>query len=168
MSLLTLATKDTIEQLREVDWFTAVGNKPALPENWQTRLIFCDSWVEAVYHCSKTSWENLRLNANDVIYSEVRQQSPEVSRHWNEVVGELRPIVNDLVGSKTRVVVEVHKLPVKFVHVVRWDVLGILLEAQYGEFLKTNFYVPLGNWYLEGHFPCGWEGEYPDGKLIVF
>ena len=34
---------------------------------------------------------------------------------------------------------------------------------------KDRFFVDvLMKWYRLGHWPCGWDGHYPDGKLIVF
>ena len=32
----------------------------------------------------------------------------------------------------------------------------------------NGFFLSLMEWYKRGHWPCGWEGTYPDGKLIVY
>lgn len=36
----------------------------------------------------------------------------------------------------------------------------------------NGYFSPLWNEimniYLDGGFPCGWEGEYPQGQLVVF
>lgn len=31
-----------------------------------------------------------------------------------------------------------------------------------------NFFRSLIPWLERGHWPCGWEGDYPDGKLIIW
>jgi hypothetical protein len=31
-----------------------------------------------------------------------------------------------------------------------------------------TFFTDLMKWYRLGHFPCCWEGKYPEGKLIVY
>ncbi len=33
---------------------------------------------------------------------------------------------------------------------------------------SPDFFTNLIEWYRLGHWPCGWEGEYPKGKLIVY
>jgi hypothetical protein len=30
------------------------------------------------------------------------------------------------------------------------------------------FFVDLIDWYRAGHWPCGWDGTYPEGRLIVY
>ena len=53
-----------------------------------------------------------------------------------------------------------------------------LLDSIFGDFSKIIFndYLKLNNVffenilqvYLAGGWPCGWEGEYPEGRLVVF
>jgi hypothetical protein len=31
-----------------------------------------------------------------------------------------------------------------------------------------GFYLTLMHWYRMGHWPCGWQGAYPAGRLIVY
>lgn len=46
-------------------------------------------------------------------------------------------------------------------------VLGIM-ENEYDEFGVDNFFRACLKVLLQGHLVCGYEGEYPRGKLIVF
>jgi hypothetical protein len=41
-------------------------------------------------------------------------------------------------------------------------------ECEYFEHLKTNDTQILFDWLVQGHLPCGWEGDYPYGKLIIY
>jgi hypothetical protein len=61
-----------------------------------------------------------------------------------------------------------HKLPKEFVGCLQWCVLHALLEAEFQRHVKTRFNTGIVAWYLKGHYPCGWEGSYPEGRLIVF
>jgi len=33
---------------------------------------------------------------------------------------------------------------------------------------ETEVFYEMWYWYQAGHWPCGWEGEWPQGRLIVF
>jgi hypothetical protein len=33
---------------------------------------------------------------------------------------------------------------------------------------KCFYFLELFEVYEAGHFPCGWKGEWPAGKLVVF
>ncbi len=37
-----------------------------------------------------------------------------------------------------------------------------------GDLEAKQFWLNLVGFYLEGHWPCGWYGRFPRGKLIVF
>lgn len=47
-----------------------------------------------------------------------------------------------------------------------WDAGGAAYQIAMGN--KDGFYIKLMDWYRKGHWPCGWEGEYPKGLLIVY
>ena len=51
---------------------------------------------------------------------------------------------------------------------VRLEIVGFGMEQEYADVVDLNFCTVLGKWYMSGHFPCGWRGEYPDGILVVF
>jgi hypothetical protein len=48
------------------------------------------------------------------------------------------------------------------------DIIGYLLELQYSEYVPPGFFTSVFKYYEQGYMPCGWDGEYPNGKLIVF
>ena len=33
---------------------------------------------------------------------------------------------------------------------------------------EDGFYLTLMRWYRKGHWPCGWRGAYPEGRLVVY
>ena len=45
---------------------------------------------------------------------------------------------------------------------------GLLLEIIVQDEVESTYFRELLSWYDAGHFPCGWEGEYPEGKQRVF
>jgi len=55
-----------------------------------------------------------------------------------------------------------------FEHCVQWDILHVCMEAECADVFPAAYYASQAYWYVKGHFPCGWEGEFPKGKLIIY
>lgn len=56
-----------------------------------------------------------------------------------------------------------------FVRGVQWNVLHAALEHEYRECPgRPEFFTHLLEVYRVGHFPCGWEGKWPAGRLLVW
>ena len=52
---------------------------------------------------------------------------------------------------------------------IRNVVINSLFENVYKEkFDLSMIYTKLLNVYKKGHFPCGWDGNYPDGNLLIY
>lgn len=158
-------TEATLKELINVNWFIAVG---VLDAEQAQHADVLKSWGEAIKSCSRLEWENLRLEAVNQFVARVREVSLDRYRKWNEVVAEMRPVVIDLVQEKTASVVSEYQLPKKFVDVVNWDMLHLCMECEYADVFPPGFYAAHAYWYLKGHFPCGWKGAFPEGRLIVF
>jgi hypothetical protein len=72
------------------------------------------------------------------------------------------------VSGKIEPVTREHKLPKAFEHTVQWDILHACIETEHADLCPTGFYANLASWYTNGHFPCGWQGEFPQGMLIIY
>ena len=51
---------------------------------------------------------------------------------------------------------------------VYWDIVHYVIECEFAEFIVPGIYAEKADLYLRGFFPCGWDGEYPEGRHIVF
>jgi hypothetical protein len=87
---------------------------------------------------------------------------------WNEIVVEVKTVSDPLVRQKTEKVVRENGLPPVFEASVRWDITGVCMEAEYADVFKPGWFAAQAYWYVNGHFPCGWEGDYPKGKLVIY
>jgi hypothetical protein len=58
--------------------------------------------------------------------------------------------------------------PRTFEDAVQWDILNVCMEAEYADIYPPGFYASQAYWYVKGHFPCGWQGNFPEGKLIMY
>ena len=48
------------------------------------------------------------------------------------------------------------------------DILGACVELEYSDLRPLGFYPHLSAVCLQGHFPCGWDGLYPSGHLLIY
>jgi hypothetical protein len=87
---------------------------------------------------------------------------------WNDVVKAVKPAAQQLARNKVEEVVTLHDLPKSFVDTVEWDILHLLMESEFADVYPPGFYASQAFWYEAGHFPCGWRGEFPHGRLVVF
>jgi hypothetical protein len=155
-------TVATLNQLEKAEWFASVGVKDT------EAAIVLSSWQEAVEHCASVEWGNLLLEAANQYRERLLERSKERFIKWNEIVDEVKPVTTTLVRRKVKAVCARHDLPRVFVDTVEWDILHLCMEAEYADVYPPGFYASQAYWYIQGHFPCGWQGEFPDGKLIIF
>lgn len=155
-------TKDLLEKLRHVKWFSSVGLKDSI----EAEVL--NSWKKAFTSGTSRRWDDFTDERSDDYRVELRAASLERFEQWNDTVRLVRPHVQSLVEEKVKESFETITYPENFVNTVRWDILFALMEQEFSDVLPLGFYTKLAEWYLRGHFPCGWLGDYPDGKLIVY
>ena len=87
---------------------------------------------------------------------------------WNPIAYHAKEVLEGGAWAKVEAYVNQHNLESYVGGRVRWDTLNAVMEAAYHEFNPPVFFLKLLEFYESGHFPCGWEGEFPDGRLLVF
>jgi len=155
-------TLATLEQLKNGDWFSRVGIKDT------DAAIVLSSWPEAIGYCSSIEWENLCLEASNQLRERLLKTSKDRFVKWNDIAIELKKTTRPFVRQKIEPIVREQRLPKMFEDTVQWDILGVCMEAEYADVVPPGFYASQAYWYTKGHFPCGWEGEFPEGKLIIY
>jgi len=155
-------TELTLAELRNANWFARVGSK----DTAHAKVLF--SWDEAIESCRSIEWENLCLEAANQYCERLAEASPGTFSRWNEVVEMVKPAALDLVREKASTVVAQFSLPPVFIDTVNWDILHVCLEAEFADVIPPGYYASQAYWYVVGHFPCGWEGEFPSGKLVIY
>ena len=155
-------TKQTIASFDRIPWFRNVG------KNDVPKVKVVSSWAEAIELCSSPDWENFTLEALNEYRELVAERNPERWDSWNEIAAEVREVLAPLVQRAAREVIRANSLPTVFEECLRWDLLGTCMEIDYSDICPPIFFSGLAHYYARGHFPCGWSGPYPTGKLIVF
>ena len=155
-------TRAVLDLLNTVDWFSSIGT----PTTADVKRA--NSWEEAIKYCQEIGWENAQIESRNELSLAVWRQAKDRFQKWNDLSGEIREISKIIVHQKTDSTISEYKLTSSFVNDVSWDVVLIALSAEYADIYVSDFYIKLACWYVKGHFPCGWEGVYPQGRLIVF
>lgn len=155
-------TLATVEQLQNVEWFRNVGKVDV------ALATVVSSWDEAMTHCDSLEWENLTLAAANQLRRQIRQVSNERYQKWNAIVDDTHKYLVPLVAEKCQKVIAMHHLPKQFLDAVNWDIGHLLMEAEYSDIVRPAFFAGNAYWYVAGHFPCGWEGQHPNGRPIIY
>jgi hypothetical protein len=155
-------TSATLDRLEKTSWFSRVG----IDEGFSTAVV--TSWPQAIEHCDTSAWEDLQGEALNQYLECIAHRSKERLQLWNDTVREVKKIARPLVDRKIAAVVREHALPEIFKIQVSWDITGFCMEAEYADLCPLGFFTNIGHWYLNGHFPCGWSGVFPQGKLVVY
>lgn len=83
-------------------------------------------------------------------------------------LGRGEKITEPLVARKTSAVSIANNLPDTFRKAVRFDIAIFCMEVEYSDMCQPGLFTRMGHFYFDGHFPCGWWGLFPDGKLIIY
>lgn len=160
---MTDATTRKWNCLRECAWFSQVGRQPV--EN----MLQVRTWLHAVACCASLSWENAQIEALNELGAKV--QMKDRTRYfgvWNPLAKEATKAADALIADLLMPILHREKLPGIIRQRISHDLSGIYLEFEYSDIATPGFFTRLAEVYQSGHFPCGWEGEYPDGRLIIF
>jgi hypothetical protein len=151
-----------LEELKKAQMFSRVGvlDAPA--------AIVLPSWREAIACSNSLDWRNLRLDMANEYRSQLRERSKEKFNKWNDAVDDVKKTLIPLIRIKIEPVVREHKLPKEFEGAVQWDMLHVCMETEYADVCPPGAYEYLASWYLKGHFPCGWQGVFPQGIQIIY
>jgi hypothetical protein len=155
-------TVATLEELEKADWFSCAGVHDT------TTVKVLVSWKQAIKSCGSAGWEDLCLEAANQYRERLLERSKKRFNQWNKIVNQVKNITTLFVKHKIDTIVRDHGFPSVFEATVQWDILHVCMEAEYADVYPPGFYASQAYWYVKGHFPCGWEGRFPDGRLVIY
>jgi hypothetical protein len=160
--MLNQKTISTLDELDAVEWFCNVGRKDS------DYPVFLSSWDEAVKSCTGEQWESLCEEAANQYRARLCALDPGRFGAWNVIVREVKEVTIPFVQKKIQHIVAEKKLPKVFTDTIQWDILHLCMESEYADIFPPGFYASQAFWYARGHFPCGWSGDFPKGRLVVY
>ncbi|MEM6527218.1 MAG: hypothetical protein AAF653_02930 [Chloroflexota bacterium] len=160
-------TQDAIEELNQAEWFGSIGD-----ELHASGLIQVTSWSAAFFHCSTDNSVNAAVEARnkikDVINIRFSAYKSTSERSSRKAMAEIRTMTDPIVSKKLQEISKEISFPERIVRHIGWDISTIAFAVEYSDVYESAFYMAVRDIYMNGRFYCGWDGKYPQGKMIVF
>jgi hypothetical protein len=125
------------------------------------------TWAEALRTSETDQWKNLRIEFANRLSVSVRSVSVDLYQSWNNVAKPLRVRLRELIDRQVSEWLRQRQLPKEVLFHLQWDLLHAAMEAHYSFVIPPGMFSKMFELYLEGFFPCGWEGTWPSGMLLV-
>lgn len=155
-------TRDTLDRLLGRELFTNVGQP--LPDS----VVAVDSWELAAKKTTKRVYRDIKFRAQNLLTSTLCQVASDEYQEWNNLVDEFEAYLNGKIVAQICRLKLSEELTTTVNKTLQRDLINIALETDYSEYVPPGFSSSLLPWYEQGHFPCGWQGTYPAGKLFVY
>lgn len=153
--------------IRQIDWFHNCGN--ALKNDIIFSCSYVENWNEAQLNYHSSIWENTTLEARNALTVFLHDKHRDQYLNWNHLAKEARGFLEEEIVPKIELYKEKNNLDNVFIDSVKWDVLNAIMEKSYKKHRNSPvFFSELLTVYESGNFPCGWDGEWPKGKLVIY
>lgn len=152
--------------LEKINWFNNCGQKVKYSSTKSLKRL--ESLAESITSCNSIEWENFQLEKrNDLTLFLNRTRKNEFTE-WNTVTIALKNYLEDRIFKTIREKLIESDLPDSILDSVKWDILSYCQEVAYKKCNIPTFYSHLIPIYSNGHLPCGYEGDFPNGKILIY
>lgn len=161
---LTLLCRDLLDRVGGFNWFEHVGNP--IESNDVARVF---SWQDANVVCSKRESANVALECQNLLTERLCFEFPTRYRgQWNKLARLVMARWTPLLKQNVMPLLKKHKMSKDAVSAVKVDIGMACMELEYSDLIPPKYFKARLEWYSIGHFPCGWEGDFPEGSLVVY
>ena len=90
------------------------------------------------------------------------------NKNWNVVVRQIKSKYMNEIQTKVEMNWKDGKTKQRVIDDVQFNILTLFMLDYYSDYYQSEFFDRMLKIYLSGHLPCGWSGEYPEGKFFVY
>jgi len=162
-------TQELLDRVRHIAWFSNVGK----PFAGAPGVLGVPDLRRAKKACFSKHWDNTLTHARNSLSGYVdAHDSPRFQQGWNEIVHLVTPSVLPIVevaaalGAKALALVQMQRQVLTMT--LRRQLVGACHESEYADLVEPPFCLGLLKWYDAGRWPCGYEGDWPGGCLMVY
>ena len=155
------------DHLQGINWFSNVGKPHPITACVAIKVIWLSDNQAAQAALSSCEWENATLEARNRLTVFLAKNHRTEYVEWNRLVRETKDRLKQILDLPLKRIVGRIGTPEVVANSVQWDLLGAVMEATYQEFSPPIFFSHLLMVYESGHLPCGWSGNWPEGKLLA-
>jgi len=113
-------------------------------------------------------WENTVLEARGDVTEFLSMHHHEADQRWNDFVWTAKALIGELIDPHLDALVKNGRASKSAAASMRFDFINILVIECYKEYTTSEFFDRELDIYLNGHVPCGWQGRYPNGGMIIY
>lgn len=162
MDTFTDLAQRLCDRILAVNLFSKVGT----PTNDET-VVEIRNWNEVIPRLQGIEWENYQIDQSNEFGLKIQAISVDLYNRWNEVSDkyfvQIKPHIMDCFTK-----LNLPDIEKEVTSSAKWDLGHALIEQFYSVHVSPGFFTNLAEWYIKGHYPCGWIGIYPEGKCIVY
>lgn len=156
-----------LNEIKQINWFSNCGQ--AMQNEMQISYTRVYNWKEAKRSYQNPNWERTTLEARNELTTFLHHKYRNEYYKWNKVAKEARLFVEKEIIHKVENYREKNELDKVFIDCVKWDIVNAIMEASYSKCnQRPAFFLELLKVYASGNFPCGWDGKWPKGNLIIY
>jgi len=164
----SFAVSDIPSRLHEIDWYSHCGEPLSI--NLSMPVVPVRGWPESTAIDSHSAWGNVQFDAQCQLRLWCRDQDPHYHPRWDELIIRFKAtVIGPLIEEKWGPYQRQHGIQDEVLKSTTRDIYGALME---NGFLTSGhqcfFFLELLLVYEAGHFPCGWDGDWPQGALVVY
>lgn len=108
------------------------------------------------------TWTDLRENLSSDILGMLYELKNSEFTEWNKIIEDISSKVSQAVST-----LDLNKIAMAVYDDIEAD-LTLCMQSRAMMGKENSFFEDMFNAYLLGGWPCGWKGNYPEGKMIVY
>ncbi|CAL2102246.1 conserved protein of unknown function [Tenacibaculum sp. 190130A14a] len=151
--------------LENINWFSNCGKEIEFSSKHKLKRI--ESLTQSVELCNSIEWENFQLEKINDLTSFLNRTRQNESAEWNTITVGIKNYLDNGIFKTAREKLNQSDLPDSIFASLEWDILSYYQEVAYKKYNIPTFYSDLIPIYKNGHLPCGYEGEFPNGTILM-
>jgi hypothetical protein len=156
-------------QLMDLQWFAHVGDHVVSEEDPSLQRVV--NWSDAAkWTESEISWWCLN-EASNVLSLHLNDNHNAEYQNWNTRIRSIAPVVEAIIHEKVELSIPMELRSSRIREWVKSQLTRAYMECAYSSISSVELVCGQIEWYLKGHFPCGWlvsaEDEFPAKATTV-
>lgn len=154
-----------LNEIMNCQWLNRCG----VEDEFDFEVEFIKSLKNAEKSINSVKWENMCLErGSDFTSFLARNYKDEYNRFWNDIVRMIKRDYFPQIIKKIDAILLEKGFSNSIVEDIKFNLITLFMLNFYSDYYSDEFWVHMLSVYLSGHIPCGWAGNYPEGKLMIY
>ncbi len=158
----------SLEQLSDPETYRDVLTRVGTSELSDTTRV--STWSDAMRICNDEATSRVLVESMNQVGAKVQQVDYNLYNLWNIFANHSKPRLPELADKFIRPRVPAGMDAKIVIDQINWIVIGATIERCYAivGIVEPMWATRWCQMIVDGYLPCGWEGEFPSGRTIVF